>query len=270
MENTSLQEENLPDNQAKDQFSNHLRNLEPALPFAGMAGFLFVIVGVFTKFAQFPVAGHASWFGEGSGGGVPILILAVLGGLAFASKIYSVPFVIANMTGFILVLEVLTCYDTSAIDNKTVNVIGAPFRLVYDIFRDAFRIGNGAFFVLFGVLLVLLVCFLEFVARLAEFDSSFAEGDLDANVGSLTGWFGSLLGEVTQEKGDPCLVEFVREDVREGESGETSVYRVYRAPNVADAKTFLEESPVTEPQFFLIVETPEGNFCRDIKGIYKE
>ena len=70
-------------------------------------------------------------------------------------------------------------------------------------------------------------------------------------------------------EGRPQEVAFVRER-REEKMGSTFVYRIYKGPNSASAKSFLEKTPVAEKFFYIVVETPEGNYCRDIKGIYKE
>jgi hypothetical protein len=70
-------------------------------------------------------------------------------------------------------------------------------------------------------------------------------------------------------KSDVSKVIFVREDapIR---YGQIMTYRIYKAPNKACAMAFLEKNPVTRNLYYLVVETPEGNFCRDIQGIYKE
>jgi hypothetical protein len=47
-------------------------------------------------------------------------------------------------------------------------------------------------------------------------------------------------------------------------------YRVYRAPSKAAAMAFLQANPVTQNYLYLIVETPHGDFGRDINGIYEE
>jgi len=67
----------------------------------------------------------------------------------------------------------------------------------------------------------------------------------------------------------PSKVVFVRED-RQNKMGATFVYRIYKAPDAASAKAFLEQNPVTKQLFYIVVETPEGNYSRDIQGIYKE
>lgn len=67
----------------------------------------------------------------------------------------------------------------------------------------------------------------------------------------------------------PGRVVFVRED-RQQKHGATMIYRVHKAPDAASAKAFLEKNPVTRQFYYIVVETPEGNYCRDIQGIYKE
>jgi hypothetical protein len=67
----------------------------------------------------------------------------------------------------------------------------------------------------------------------------------------------------------PGKVVFVRED-RQQKHGATMIYRVHKAPDAASAKVFLEQNPVTRQFYYIVVETPEGNYCRDIQGMYKE
>jgi hypothetical protein len=64
-------------------------------------------------------------------------------------------------------------------------------------------------------------------------------------------------------------VVFVRED-RQQKMGVTMIYRVHRGPDAASAKAFLEQNPVSKQYYYIVVETPEGTFCRDIQGMYKE
>jgi len=63
---------------------------------------------------------------------------------------------------------------------------------------------------------------------------------------------------------------FVREDRRRDKTGKTTIYRIYKAPDAASAKVFLEQNPVNQNFYYFIVETPEGNYCRDRLGLYKE
>ncbi len=67
----------------------------------------------------------------------------------------------------------------------------------------------------------------------------------------------------------PSQVKFVREDCVQ-RYGTTMTYRVHKAPDAASAKAFLEQNPVNKQFYYIVVETPEGNYCRDIQGMYKE
>ncbi|MBN1563649.1 MAG: hypothetical protein JXA10_07415 [Anaerolineae bacterium] len=67
----------------------------------------------------------------------------------------------------------------------------------------------------------------------------------------------------------PGTVTFVREE-RKVIYGQTMTYRIHTGPNEASAMAFLEKTPVTRQFYYIVVETPVGNFCRDIQGIYKE
>lgn len=52
--------------------------------------------------------------------------------------------------------------------------------------------------------------------------------------------------------------------------GSILTYQIYQGPDAAAAQTFLEQNPVTKSFYYIIVETPEGTYGRDIQGIYKE
>lgn len=53
-------------------------------------------------------------------------------------------------------------------------------------------------------------------------------------------------------------------------SAVTLTYRVYRAESRSIAMLFLENNLVKTNNFHLIVQTPEGNYYRDINGIHEE
>jgi uncharacterized protein YndB with AHSA1/START domain len=60
-------------------------------------------------------------------------------------------------------------------------------------------------------------------------------------------------------------VTFVRE------SREASyVWMIHQAANKADAMEFLSQQQIDKPFYYMVVETPEGNFGRDEDGIYTE
>jgi len=66
-------------------------------------------------------------------------------------------------------------------------------------------------------------------------------------------------------------VFFVQETKKQSKlAPDISTYRVYRGDSKKVAYDFLTRNIVKEKMLFLVVETPDGNFCRDINGIYKE
>jgi hypothetical protein len=50
----------------------------------------------------------------------------------------------------------------------------------------------------------------------------------------------------------------------------TSTYEMYRAKTAQEARNFLEGKTVSKQLYYVVVETPEGNWGKDIDGIYKE
>lgn len=67
--------------------------------------------------------------------------------------------------------------------------------------------------------------------------------------------------------GDASKVSFV-ETVKGGDG--VSTYEVYKGPDKASAMEFLRTKPVTQPMYYVVVDTPEGSFGRDIQGFYQE
>jgi uncharacterized membrane protein YhaH (DUF805 family) len=65
--------------------------------------------------------------------------------------------------------------------------------------------------------------------------------------------------------GNAKNVTFIRED-RDAKS----VWVVYKAPCKADAMAFLSLQQIVHPLYYVVVETPEGNFGRDKDGFYQE
>ncbi|MDR2773973.1 MAG: DUF805 domain-containing protein [Tannerella sp.] len=65
--------------------------------------------------------------------------------------------------------------------------------------------------------------------------------------------------------GNAKNAKFVREN-----RDATSVWIVYNAPCKADAVAFLAEQTITRPLYYVVVETPEGNFGKDKDGFYQE
>jgi hypothetical protein len=77
----------------------------------------------------------------------------------------------------------------------------------------------------------------------------------------------TLISKAT--KAQPGKVVFVREESKQGMMGETAVHRIYKGPDAASAQAFLKQNPVTKNFYYIVVETPDGKYCRDIQGFYK-
>lgn len=63
----------------------------------------------------------------------------------------------------------------------------------------------------------------------------------------------------------PEKVYFVKNQYSGG-----ATYKVYSGPDEISAMAFLQKNPVDKDLYYIVVETPEGNFCRDRMGMYKE
>ena len=68
-------------------------------------------------------------------------------------------------------------------------------------------------------------------------------------------------------KGDKSKVKY-KETVK-GNDG-ISVYEVYTGPDKPSAIEFLKDKTVTQKMYYVVVDTPEGSFGRDINGLYQE
>lgn len=73
------------------------------------------------------------------------------------------------------------------------------------------------------------------------------------------------LGDVN---GPGALVKLVHES--DGEVGDFAHYWLFQAPSKAAAMAFLRKTTVTAAGEYVIVQTPEGHWGRDARGIYRE
>ena len=69
--------------------------------------------------------------------------------------------------------------------------------------------------------------------------------------------------DIPEEKNQKVV--FLRED-----KDNTNIWVVYQAPSKADATDFLSTQNITRPAYYVVVETPEGNFGKDKDGLYQE
>jgi ssDNA-binding Zn-finger/Zn-ribbon topoisomerase 1 len=54
------------------------------------------------------------------------------------------------------------------------------------------------------------------------------------------------------------------------DKSQSGTYEVYSCTDAESAKTFLEKKKVEKELYYIVVETPQGNWGLDIKGLYLE
>ncbi len=64
----------------------------------------------------------------------------------------------------------------------------------------------------------------------------------------------------------------VRKEVytKTGISGALSTYEIWTAPSEESAKAYLNTRDIAKPLYYLVVETPRGNWGKDKMGVYRE
>jgi hypothetical protein len=66
-------------------------------------------------------------------------------------------------------------------------------------------------------------------------------------------------------------VTFVREVKQTSQvNGQEMTYRIHTGPDAEAAKDFLKDHPVTKKMYYILVETPDGTYGRDVDGIYQQ
>lgn len=90
-------------------------------------------------------------------------------------------------------------------------------------------------------------------------------------------FFIKLFGQKEEIKKESGIKSFKEKDnmgTRQDTLSAANTYWIARMsspkPDAASARAFLQEYPVTQQLYYLVVETPQGNICRDIQGIYTE
>jgi phage FluMu protein Com len=84
-------------------------------------------------------------------------------------------------------------------------------------------------------------------------------------MGLLDKLFGGKKENKAPDAATPDTPKFLRKE----QSGE-STYEIYKGADAASAKRFLLTKRVQKPQYYVLVETPEGNWGMDVKGLYLE
>jgi uncharacterized membrane protein YhaH (DUF805 family) len=82
------------------------------------------------------------------------------------------------------------------------------------------------------------------------------QGTAQANAGEIS---------TSSSSGNAGKVFFVRED-----KDQTGTFITYNASCKADAINFLTPLNITQPSYYVVVDTPEGSFGKDNQGLYQE
>ena len=88
-------------------------------------------------------------------------------------------------------------------------------------------------------------------------------------MGLFNRWFGSKKNAGESPSPKSKQPSFVRKYDEKGPGG-VSTYEIYKGKNAESAKAFLMTKRVDKPQYYVLVETPEGNWGIDVKGLYLE
>ena len=78
------------------------------------------------------------------------------------------------------------------------------------------------------------------------------------------GWISKWFGKKSAA-GSPAAPKFVKKERKGG-----NTYEVYRGKDAESARQFLMTKRVDEPQYYIVVETAEGNWGLDVQGLYLE
>jgi hypothetical protein len=88
--------------------------------------------------------------------------------------------------------------------------------------------------------------------------------------GFLKTFFGKLFGGKTWKASNGEAVVFKQKYAKPSLFGTSNTYEEWTAPSAQAAKEFLNSRQITEQQYYLAVETPEGNWCKDRDGVYQD
>jgi HEAT repeat protein len=107
------------------------------------------------------------------------------------------------------------------------------------------------------------------VEPLSVFAREKEEGDLSAMATAAVRKIEAarLMGKALVARKDDVV--FVKEEQRMI-LGQLMTYRVHKGPDGVSARAFLADNPVTRDHYYIVVETPDGNYCRDRSSTYKE
>lgn len=84
------------------------------------------------------------------------------------------------------------------------------------------------------------------------------------------GIFSSLFGKNKWTASTGETVRFRKTWSKPGQLRGTDTYEEWTAPSTQAAKEYLNTRTISKRQYYLVIETPEGNWCKDAAGVYKE
>ena len=126
-------------------------NSSSHLFFVNITVLILYAVLIFSVFMQFIPIHNSNWFNLGMGKYVGIA--AIFGIYCILTKNYFAAFFISLFSSFFVFHEVIIFYDNYAIELGKELGSDGTYRLVFEIFSNAFNIKYGAFWAVFGSLL---------------------------------------------------------------------------------------------------------------------
>lgn len=80
-----------------------------------------------------------------------------------------------------------------------------------------------------------------------------------------------LLGSKSWTGPNGAVVRYLRTyNKTNGLDGSNNTYEEWSAPNTSAAQAYLNTREIAAKQYYLVVETPAGNWAKDVNGIYQE
>lgn len=88
-------------------------------------------------------------------------------------------------------------------------------------------------------------------------------------MGIFNRWFGGKKNAGESPAPKIKQPQFVRKYNEKGQGGDAT-YETYKGTDAESAKAFLITKRVDKPMYYVIVDTPEGNWGMDVQGLYLE
>lgn len=139
-----------------------------------LISYLIIISSVFLQFI--PIQ-PGNWFNLGMGKYVGLAV--IFGSYFILTKNYFPAFFISLFSSFFVFHEVIIFYDNYAIELGQELGSNGTFRLVFEIFKNAFNVKYGAFWAVFGSIISLIIISLAWIANNVVENQRLTEKSLD-------------------------------------------------------------------------------------------